>query len=229
MNDITVNSVWKDIYADFGNIAGLRLGIVGTGNVGSKLITVLTESGVRLRCFNRNINKAIAVVNSVVLTKPEHVISSPNVVRRFDHTLINTSGLIICCSTLDEDISDYLTLLPENFRIYLLGHSLLKKGSLEKLKNHPVFIKRIDVGKELLTYVSGNIFLKKYDVYGAKSIENKSFCSGGYLPVKEEYIVDNYQNPQWIYGISDGLGGIKYDNLEDEKIDNLTKLDNYFN
>ncbi len=229
LNDITVNAVWKDISKDFEKIAGLRLGIVGTGNIGSKLITVLTDSGVKLRCFNRNINKAISVVNSVVLTKPEHVIASPNIVRRFEHTLINTSGLIVSCKDLNEDLSEYLSLLPKNFRVYLIGHSLLKEGSLNKLKNHPVLIKRVDVGKELLMYIIGTLMLRNYELYGNNSNKNVTYCSGGYIGKKGEYIVDNYKDPQWIYGLADGLGGVIYENSEQVKIDNLSKIDDLFN
>ena len=57
MNDITVDATWKLLVSDFNDISGKTFGLIGTGNIGSKLVGVLTESGVKLRCFNRDINK----------------------------------------------------------------------------------------------------------------------------------------------------------------------------
>ena len=227
-NDITVSSIWKQINFEYGDISGLKLGLIGTGNIGSKLIYALTESGVKLRCFNRNIDKAISVVNSVLLTKPEHVINSPDIVRRVEHTIINNSGLIVACSDLTEDLSDYIYLMPKNFKIFLIGHSLLKESSLNIFRDNEIHIQRIDVGKELISYVMGNIYAKDYHVYGKSKINNNNLCSGGYLGNENDLIVDDYSNPRWVYGECDGIGGIKY-NMTKSDFKSLKEIDDFYN
>ena len=132
LNDITVTATWKHLTNSYEDISGLKLGLIGTGNIGSKLVNVLTESGVKVRCFNRNINKAITVVNSVLLTKPEQVISSPDVVRRIEHSIINTSGLIVSCSEISEDLSDSISLIHGEYKILEKMILIYKESTSEK-------------------------------------------------------------------------------------------------
>ena len=228
LNDLTVNATWKHINKEYKDISGLKLGLIGTGNIGSKLLYALTESGVKVRCFNRDINKAINVVNSVILTKPEEVISSPDVVRRIEHSIIKTSGLIVACSKLSQDLSDYIWLMNKNYRIYLIGHSLLKKNSLKIFKEKNINIQKIDVGKELLSFIIGTLATKNYDVYGKKINEGISLCSGGYLGEEGDLIVDNYDNPKWYYSVCDGTGGVSYSpNMKNLK--SIEEIDNLYN
>ena len=170
----------------------------------------MTESGVKVRCFNRDINKALNVVNSVILTKPKEVISSPDVVRSIEHTMIKTSGLLIASSNLSEDLSDYIYLMNKNFRIYLIGHSLLKQNSLSRFREKKITIQRIDVGQELLSFVIGTLATNDYKVYGKNVKDGLRLCSGGYIGEKGDLIVDNFENPQWHYSTCDGLGGASY-------------------
>ena len=228
LNDITVTATWKHLTNSYEDISGLKLGLIGTGNIGSKLVNVLTESGVKVRCFNRNINKAITVVNSVLLTKPEQVISSPDVVRRIEHSIINTSGLIVSCSEISEDLSDYISLIHGEYKIFLIGHSLLKERTLEKLRKNDIDIQRIDVGKELLSFIIGTLQTHDYQVYGKDFLNGKVVCSGGYIGDKDDLIVDNFSKPKWYYASSNGKGGVSYtSNMSGLK--NLTELDEIYN
>nr|WP_075440454.1 hypothetical protein [Prochlorococcus marinus] len=227
-NDLTVSSIWKQLNYEYGDISGINLGLIGTGNIGSKLIYALTESGVKLKCFNRNINKAISVVNSVLLTKPEHVINSPYIVRRVEQTIINNSGLIVACSDLTENLSDYIYLMPKNFKIFLIGHSLLKENALKIFRNNEIYIQRIDIGKELISYVIGNIYSKGYSVYGKNTVNDNNLCSGGYLGNKNDLIVDDFKNPKWVYAECDGIGGVKY-NMAKNDFKSLKEIDDFYN
>ena len=224
MNDITVSATWKLLVSEFNDIAGLTFGLIGTGNIGSKLTSVLTESGVKMRCFNRDINKAIAVVNSVLLTKPAEVIASPQVVRKIEHTIINSSCLIIACSELTENLLDYISLIHGSFNIYLIGHSILHKNTLNKFKKADINVKRIDVGKELLSYIIGTIQTKDFNVFGNKLKDGVNFCSGGYLGDENDLIVDDYNSPKWYYAHCDGSGGILY---KDKNIDELNSINQF--
>ncbi len=228
LNDITVNATWKILNEEFNDIAGLDLGIIGAGNIGSKLINLLTESGVKLKCYNRDINKLITVVNSILLTKPAEVMASPNIVRKIEHTISRSSGLILACSSLDKDIADYIYLMKEKFKIYLIGHSLLKENSLNKLLKENVDIKKIDVGKELLAYTVGTIMTTDYSVYGRKKSGDLNICSGGYLGNKGEAIVDNCKNPKYFYAICDGIGGVEYEKTN-HSLSCLDQIDNEYN
>ncbi len=227
LNDITVSATWKLLAKEYKEISGLKIGLIGTGNIGSKLISVLTESGVKVRCFNRDINKAISIVNSVILTKPEHVISSPDVVRRIEHTMIDTNGLILSCSNFKQDISDFIHLMNKDFKIYLIGHSLLMKDSLKNFRENNIDIKRIDVGKELLSFVIGTLMTQRYSVYGNTLFKGQKVCSGGYLGNSGTLIVDDFKSPKWHYSNCDSMGGSTFE--KNEKFDNLKKFDDLFN
>lgn len=229
LNDLTVNATWKYLNKEYQDISGLKLGLIGTGNIGSKLLYVLTESGVKVRCFNRDINKALNVVNSVILTKPKEVISSPDVVRSIEHTMIKTSALLIASSNLSEDLSDYIYLMNKNFRIFLIGHSLLKKDSLRRFREKNITLQRIDVGQELLSFVVGTLATNDYEVYGNKVHNGVRLCSGGYIGEEGDFIVDNFENPQWHYSSCDGLGGASYSKTIKgiKSIDELDRLYNY--
>ena len=227
LNDITVSATWKLLSKEFREISGLKIGLIGTGNIGSKLVSILTESGVKVRCFNRDINKAISIVNSVILTKPSHVISSPDVVRRIEHTMINTDGMILSCSDFKQDISDFIYLMNKDFRIYIIGHSLLMKDSLRNFRENNIDIKRIDVGKELLSFVIGTLITNGYSVYGNTNYEGQDVCSGGYLGKKGTLIVDDFNNPKWYYSNCDSMGGSIYE--KNEKFHNLKEFDDIFN
>ncbi len=221
LNDITVNATWRHLANEYNDISGLNFGLIGTGNIGSKLLSILTESGVKVRCFNRDISKAITVVNSVLLTKPEQVIASPDVVRMIEHSIINTSGLIVACSEISEDLADYISLIHGDYKIFLIGHSILKENSLKKIRNKKIGIQRIDVGKELLSFVIGTLRTSDYSVYGQNKSQGRSFCSGGYIGEKDEIIVDNFISPKWHYASCDGKGGLSYNS----KINQLRSLD----
>ncbi len=227
LNDITVNATWKHLTNVYNDISGLKLGLIGTGNIGSKLINILTESGVKIRCFNRDINKAITVVNSVLLTKPEETIVSPDVVRKIEHAISNTSGLIVSCSEMSEDLADYISLINGDYKIFLIGHSILKEFSLNKFREKKVDIQKIDVGKELLSFVIGTLKTASYSVYGKDKLHARSFCSGGYIGNKDDIIVDNFAKPKWNYASCDGNGGVIY-NSKINHLRNLEELDKIY-
>ena len=228
LNDVTVDATWKLLNSIYSDISGLSLGILGTGNIGAKLINCLTESGTRLKCYNRDINKAISIVNSILLTKPEQVIESPNIVRKIEHTISNTCGLIVACSSLDVDLANYIHLMREDFQIYLLGHNILKEESLSKFRNKGIKIQRIDVGKELLSYVMGTLLTSEYKVYGKKLVGEQSLCSGGYIGNRNDLIVDDFDNPSWFYGFCNGLGGVQYEN-KNHLFKSLEEIDHFLN
>ncbi len=228
LNDLTVNATWKYLNKEYQDISGLKLGLIGTGNIGSKLLYVLTESGAKIRCFNRDINKALNVVNSVVLTKPKEVISSPDVVRSIEHTMVNTSGLLIACSNLSEDLSDYIYLMNKNFRIFLIGHSLLKKNSLKRFRDKNINIQRVDVGQELLNFVIGTLATDFYKVYGQKVYDGIRFCSGGYIGEEGDLIVDDFDKPKWYYASCNGFGGVNY-SKDFKGLKSIDELDSFFN
>jgi len=228
LNDITVNATWKHLNRIYKDISGLKLGLIGTGNIGSKLVNTLTESGVKVRCFNRDINKAISVVNTVILTKPEQVIVSPDVVRCIEHSIINTAGLIISCSEISEDLSEYISLIHGEYKIFLIGHSILKENSLKKFQNNNIDVQRIDVGKELLSFVIGTLKTNNYDVFGKNTFNEYEVCSGGFIGEKNNLIVDNYKNPKWYIASSNGKGGVNYKN-NIRGLKSLTELDDLYN
>ena len=86
--------------------------------------------------------------------------------------------MIVACSELNVDLADYIHLMKNDFHIYLIGHAILKEESLSKFINKGVSIRRIDVGKELFSYIIGTLSASEYNVYGKKSIKKIPFVQG---------------------------------------------------
>ncbi len=227
LNDISVSATWKLLTNHYSDVSGLSLGLIGMGNIGTKIAMTLTESGVYLKCFNRDIHKAQKIVDSIVLTKSRHTIASPTVSSCISHPFINTSGVIISASKLEEDISTYIPLLTSKFSIFLVGHSLLKVKALNSFRKAGISIRRLDVGKDLLTYVIGTLQCNNYSNYGKDRIDDQTFCSGGYLGGSGDLIVDNFINPSWCYGECDGLGGMNPPSKE-PFINKISQIDELF-
>ncbi len=228
LNDLTVTATWTLLNSYYKDLSGLSMGLVGLGNIGSKLALTLTECGVSLKCFNRDKYKALSIMKSIVLTKPLHTIVSPDIVNCVSHAFVNTSGIILSCSDIGCDISSYIPLIKGEFAVFLIGHSLLKEHSLEKFRNNSIPIQRVDIGKQLLSYVKGTLSTETSDVFGSSDYLKSNYCSGGYLGDEGDIIVDRYDNPSWQYGVADGKGGIQY-KYTDTQLSNLNDLDKLFN
>ena len=141
--------------------------------------------------------------------------------------MINSDGLILSCSDFDQDISDFIYLMKTDFKIYLIGHSLLKKDSLNILRGKNINVQRIDVGKELLAYIIGTIITNEYSVYGSSKYKGEFICSGGYLGNEDSLIVDDFRDPKWYFASCDSEGGANY--KFNDKLPNLKIVDNIFN
>ena len=89
-------------------------------------------------------------------------------------------------------------------------------------------MQRIDVGKELLSYVIGTLFTSKYNVYGNKFFGEQCLCSGGFVGNKDDLIVDDFNNPNWFYGFCNGSGGVHYKS-NNNLFKSLDEIDNFFN
>ena len=117
--------------------------------------------------------------------------------------------------------------MKKDFKIYLLGHEILKEESLSKFRDKGVKVLRIDVGKELLSYVVGTLYTSEYYVYGNKLYGEQYLCSGGYLGNKDDLIVDDFNNPSWLYGFCNGLGGVHYES-NNNLLRSISEIDNFF-
>ena len=89
-------------------------------------------------------------------------------------------------------------------------------------------VQRIDVGKELLSFIIGTLQTYDYKVYGQDFFNGKVVCSGGYIGNKDDLIVDNFNKPKWYYATSNGKGGVSY-NSNINGLKNLTELDKIYN
>ena len=61
-------------------------------------------------------------------------------------------------------------------------------------------------------------------IYGRKKIGKYYVCSGGFLAEKNDLIVDNFQKPAFIIGVSDGQGGFLKRINTTFKLKNIEKI-----
>ena len=77
------------------------------------------------------------------------------------------------------------------------------------LKDLEVRKLRLDTSSHLLNYVRCS--LNKHEDYspGRSEFGGIAICSGGFIGAPGDLVVDNYRDPKYVIGISDGLGGFE--------------------
>jgi hypothetical protein len=66
---------------------------------------------------------------------------------------------------------------------------------------------RVDASDHLLNYVRYTLENKHRDKFGRRNVGNITVCSGGYIGNQGDLVVDDFRDPKYVIGISDGQGG----------------------
>lgn len=207
-NDLTVEAADKFLEKKFLD-NNYVFGIVGCGNIGSKLALKISERGRKVYIFRRNLKKLKTITKALNLIKNKYIKNdiflSTSILK-----ITKKSNILISCSSSNKPvITSQLLKKCQNLKFILdVGkQSVSEDGMIFAYKNS-IEIVRLDISTSLISMIESyikydNSILKKI---GRKKINEDFFVSGGCVGMKNDLIVDNVNNIRKIYGLADGNG-----------------------
>jgi len=207
-NDITISALLDACFHDYKDVSGMTAAVIGIGNLGFKSALSLTESGVHVKAFNRTTHKTFVATEAITYFKPHATISSPENCLNYLHAFVNSDFSVIASSNLSLPIEKISNIVNENHTMYVFGHSVFSKESLNKLHAAGIRVVRIDVSRALMQFVQGKLATTDYTTYGSTTKQGVTLCSGGFVGNCGTYIVDDYRDTKILLGECDGQCGM---------------------
>ena len=177
------------------------ISIIGLGKIGFKIALSLLECGNNIEIYSRDYKKTFEKCNCMDLLKPSSTLARPILHREIESSLIN-KDIIITATNSEEVINiSNCKLISNKAQILSVGHEEISKEAIAYFnKNTDVKFSRVDIGKSLIQYIRR--LLDKNEIIPKRKIyKNKYLVSGGYIGFPGDYIVDDADNPQLIFGI----------------------------
>ena len=231
-NDLTVESIWFFLSNKYENFAGMKIAIIGAGNIGFKLALKLVESGAFVSLNRRDHVIGIQLANTINAIKPKNTIAEAkfydNPIRACTLTdvIIGTgkSNSLIITETM-------VSVMMENGILIDCGKGNITEEAIIYAYDTGLNIYRGDVTSGIVSFVEQADIIKNTlnNKTGRKLFENNIFIiSGGVYGKLEDIVVDNYDCPEIIYGMADGRGQI-ISNLTKSQNNKIERVLNYFN
>lgn len=207
-NDISADSLDAFLSHWFKSLRGVRIAVLGCGNLGAKISIKLVERGADVRIFRRDYKKAKAIqdgirammvrfgkgkirafrsvsavnhVDVVIGAAPNVPLIDKKIVRR-----MRPRGLIIDAGTGNIDPSSVSMAEMRGIRVVCLNIQSGYEGAIANLFKSKELLRRL----------------------GRREKNGSTMISGGLYGRPGEVIVDDINNPKRIYGVADGRGNL---------------------
>ena len=210
-NDLTVESADKFLEKKCIN-NNYVFGVIGSGNIGSKLALKINERGRKVYIFRRNLKKLITITKALNLIKNKYIKSNILFATSISEIVKKSNILISCSSSNKPVITKQLLKKCRNLKFVLdVGKQSVSEDGMIYAHENSIKIFRLDISISLISMIESyikhdNSILKKI---GRKKVNENFFVSGGYVGMKNDLIVDNVNNIKRIYGLADGSGNFK--------------------
>ena len=228
-NDITVEHAWLTLSKHFGTFGAKKVAIIGSGNIGFKLALKLVESGVTTELYRRDVIKNMSLSNAINLVKPESTLANSNVSTNKIKACIFADAIVGCSNSQNVINTDMLKAMKPGGLILDIGKANLTYEAINYAKKKNIKIMRCDINKSIcynINFYSNYLFQKEN--FGYKHFNKRlKLISGGYIGNIGDIVVDEFNSPKQILGISDGLGKFKKKYTSQDK-KNLKKIKKYF-
>tara|TARA_B100000900_G_C20568230_1_gene712035 strand:- start:254 stop:1261 length:1008 start_codon:yes stop_codon:yes gene_type:complete len=210
-NDLTVESADRFLENKYGK-NDYTFGIIGSGNIGSKLALKLSERGKKVYIYRRNQKKLRIITKALNLIRcryfKKNISLSTSILE-----IIKKSNILISCSSSNKFIITKQEIKnSRNLKFILdVGKQSISCDGISFAYANQIEILRLDISMSLISMIESYI---KYDNniikrIGRKKINKNFIVSGGYVGMNNDLIVDNINNVKKIYGIADGSGGFR--------------------
>lgn len=227
-NDLTVEAtdlLLGQLMVDLGR---MHIGIVGSGNLGSKVALKLVERGAHVKVFRRNLARLKLIVDGLNAIKSDNVLAAIT----FCDTLgkaCKDADIIIACANEKEIISKPMVALMNPHGPGILIDAGKGCFSNAVLQEYPQAIYRVNVTTVQQAFfdaaVKTRLMFKR--PMGRITLEREgiTLVSTDILGRLGEIVVDNINAPTMILGVADGKGSFFQDASSFEvKLNALKKL-----
>ncbi len=220
-NDTTVAALDALILHERGpDLAGLRCGVLGLGNLGFKTALLLAERNASVVARGRDDAKVSHLVEALNLVLPRH---SAAPVRVWSDEVVDVLvGAASGRGCVDES---YLALLAPNALVIDLGIDNLAPSFVAEALAAGHRLARVDTR-------AGNLPLRSPapgffdEVYGAAEVAGIRVVAGGVVGERGDVIVDRVVGPRSAYGLANGTGGVlRREDWTDENAERFARVD----
>ena len=185
------------------------ISIIGLGKIGFKIAISLLECGNNVEIYSRDYKKTFEKCNCMNILKPPSTIARPILHREIESSLINKDIIITATNSFGVINKTNCKLLKKGSRIISVGHNEFSKDAIQYFANNDnIIFSRVDIGKSLIQYLK-RLLDKNEILPKRKSYLKKTLVSGGYIGMPGDYIVDDADNPQLIFGFINENGKFK--------------------
>ena len=210
-NDLTVDSVDLIISQyfnkDLRGVAGKKIGIIGAGNIGSKIGLFMTELGAKVFLNRRNKKKLTCIVNAINYLKPQNTREKAKAV---DKIFAAKNSDVLIGSTDGKSVIDekMVNLMKKKSIIIDAGKGTLTENGIRRAIERKIEIFRVDIFPSLEGLISKTFSMEKQisKLLKNRKIENINIFNSGKLGKYGDLIVDDIDNINLVYGICDGKG-----------------------
>ncbi len=231
-NDLTVDSIdslLSYLYKEkIRGLGGVKVAIIGSGNLGSKLALKMVERGADVVVTRRNKSKLKCIVKALNLIKPDY--TQEEVEYSYDNKEASKQVEILIGTTngLPSITLEMAKLVANKAIILDAGKGTIEQDALKYFNSKGATVYRVDITASLAGMVEMQLFLD--DVFrfklGRRQYHGIGIVSGGIIGKSGELVVDDISSPGVIYGVAQGDGLFK-DKLSKEDQESLNKLQEY--
>jgi len=192
---------------DIRGVGGKKIGIIGAGNIGSKIGLYLTERGAKVYLNRRNKKKLSHIVKAINLLKPSN--SKENAIQSDKLTASRNADVLIGSSNGKAVIdSKMINSLKKNSIIIDAGKGTLTEKALSFAIKRKFKIYRVDIFPSLEGLIAKSFSMENQIVKYSKKKKVNGFniLNTGVLGRYGDIIVDNIDDIKIVYGICDGKG-----------------------
>ena len=216
-NDITVDSVWHALSHAKGVLSGKKIAIIGAGNIGFKLAQRLVESGCSVDLMRRDTARGTLMADLINAVKPKSTLAVAHYNPDPLQASVFSDAIIGCTNGVPVITWEMMQAMRPDGVVIDVGKGTIHGDALRKGLEDGVRIIRTDVAPGIDGLIATIRSTKNLmtNVMGRKRISDDiNVVSGGYMGLDGDVVVDNYEHPTYIVGISDGNGDIKKDHSE---------------
>lgn len=226
-NDLTVNGTWLFLSQRFKNISGKKIGILGVGNIGSKLALKLVECGAQVHIHRTNSYVGHIIEQGLNCIKPQNTVSNIKFHQDALQTSFMSEILIGATNGVQVITLDIIKSLKRDCLIVDLGKNNITADAIEYATSHGMEIYRADITSAFEGYIYEVLKMESIltSSYGKKELDYCTIVGGGFFGRKGDVVVDKINSPEIIIGVAAGDGSIKKDLDEEDKkkVDRLKK------
>lgn len=211
-NDLTVDSIdgliAQLLYTYPRGLGGKKAVIIGAGNIGAKLALKLVERGMNMTITRRDQKKLETIVAALNVIKPAETVAAiagttDNLAaaKGADLLIGLTDGEPVITAGMIEALAPGAVLVDGGKGCFMdeaLKLAMQKDIPIYRADTRPGFEGHIGFVLETERIISNSL--------GRTEIDGVPVVSGGLLGRKDEVVIDNINNPRFVFGLANGMG-----------------------